>query len=167
MGVSKIFPMRQLILIGFIALLASCRPEAPPAPTQVIFYPASTRVCPDGVRAITSGFEIVGTVQFFGKEGTVPIETVEVVNGSYLITKPALEPTTPEQALSSTMWQGLYVHQTALKGSGTYGFRCLGASSRPDELSLSLSWQESRVFRIIVSEDSSSPSGLKVRSVIP
>lgn len=156
------FFLRGVLLMGLSSLLTACPSLAPKTHSPTLYYPTDPRVCPDGVRVTASGFDfgpyyvytLDGGETF--KEERVPVDSTNPT--SYVMTKPAIAPATPEDALTAR-WNGFYRHMVRGEVSGSYSFQCLGAPGR--EL-LNGPNMSGGLYGFILVEDATAPSGLKL-----
>lgn len=156
------FFLRGLLWMGLSSLLTACPSLAPRTHSPLLYYPAVPRVCPDGVRVTASDFDFgpyyVYTLDGGGifEEERVPVDSTNPT--SYVMTKPAIAPATPEEALTAS-WNGFYRHMVRGEVSGSYTFQCLGAPGRERLNGPNMS---GGLYGLILIEDATAPSGLRL-----
>jgi len=156
-----------VLLLGLALLLAGC-PKFPMTVGEIyiLYYPQDPRVCPDGVYVgldLPPGANIL-TVQYWAGSEREMVPMLDAT--SFLITKPALAPPTPEEAVSNlSIWDGQYVVAVEkIQGTIRFHFHCEGSGRTEGEEGYVAPY-DWRNFVLV--EDPSRPSGLRVLEAVP
>ena len=162
--------MRALLLgllLGLTPLLGGC-PRFPMSVGNIgiVYYPQDPRVCPDGVYVsldLPPGAKVLDVQYWTGsKREMVPMLDAT----SFLVTKPALAPSTPEQAVSDVgIWDGYYdVGVEKILGTIRLHFHCEGSGRTQGEEGhvAPYDWRH-----FVLVEDPSRASGIEVRAAEP
>jgi len=158
-----------LLLAPAILPLEGCWKLASVSWVAFIYYPQDPQACPDGVYV---GMDFPSSVRVLGVDYTVREhagnrENVPMLNNSsFLITKPALAPDTPEEAAANgSVWDGFYTAAFQLTDETIrFHFRCEG-SGRTEGEEGHVAPYDWRNFVLV--EDPSRPSGLRVLEAEP
>lgn len=165
----KRYASRTALLVALALTLSAC-PSIAPVTHVFIYYASASRVCTDGVRVTANGFgfSLAEYVSGFNTSESVSTPVPTEGNTAYVLTKLALAPATPDEALAvpypaPLSWDGVYRHLVRGEGSGFYSFQCLGASGREKLDGPGMSWRPlDPLYAFVVVEDAVSPSGLRV-----
>jgi len=159
------------LLLGLPLVLGGCLDFRFPVVGWIylIYYPQEPRVCPEGVLVT---LELPTDAENFsvsyrtggGYDERVPM----LAATSFLMTKPAKAPATPEEAETwegRQEWDGFYMVGIRFDGGGGYvgvNFYCQGSGRAVGEHTTT---KEANSSRFIVIENPSRESGLEVRPV--
>jgi len=156
-----------LLLLGLALLLGGC-PKFPMSVGYIgiLYYPQDPRVCPDGVYVgldLPPGADVLVVQYWAGSES----EIVPMLDAtSFLVTKPALAPSTPEEAVSNrSTWDGNYdISVEKIQGTIRLHFHCEGSGRTQGEEGhvAPYDWRH-----FVLVEDPSRPSGLRVLEAEP
>ena len=161
--------MRALLfglLLSLVLLLGSCRKLTWVGWIAILYYPQDPRVCPDGVYVgldLPSDAKILG-VSYLRDDTREMVPMLDTT--SFLVTKPALAPSTPEEAVSGPdIWNGSYnVAVQMTDGTIRLHFHCEGSGRTQGEEGhvAPYDWRD-----FVLVEDPGRTSGIEVRAAEP
>jgi hypothetical protein len=159
------------LLLGLPLVLGGCLKLQLPwvGIIPLIYYPQEPRVCPEGIYVgleLPADVRVLGVVYEVDREPSnrepVPILTAT----SFLMTKPAKAPATPEEAEADVVsWRGFYDVGLQLKDEPVgLNFHCQGSGRTASERATVAAYNWAA---FVIVEDPSRASGIEVRRVLP
>jgi len=157
------------LLLGFPLILGGCLKFPWVGWIDLIYYPQEPRVCPEGIYVgleLPADAKVLGVAYRRGPGATADEPVPMLTATSFLMTKPAEAPATPEEAEADVrLWKGFYDVGVQLT-DGTVGlnFYCQGSGRTASERASVAAYNWAA---FVVVEDPSRDSGIDVRRVRP